>query len=248
MNPNDLDIHLLRTDPGRLIVRYQPLVRLVVGQFITRGCGQRSEYDDLVQEVNRKLIERMPRIRQLYNQKSLFRTYFSVVIRNIFLEEIRKTRLVAEPLPQQYEHPAAHGSHESLVILQEVQRFERAMILFGSEGPLLNLCLRCLLDMGVRHEDLSCFQTDPGFDVRELMLTELNAMGEKKRGDKLNRIGSMLPQLGEKVKSGDNLRKWYGSRLQELLDLMNGQPPKASYTLETIQILMEKSEAQKKDG
>jgi len=248
MTPNELDIHLLNNDPGRLIVRYQPLVKVIVRQFISRGYGQRKDFNDLVQEINRRLLERIPRIRQLYNQKSMFKTYFSVVIRNLYLEEVRRMRLVAEPDAEAYYITSHDHTLNGILVKQEHERLRRAISLFGSEAALLWLCLRALLDQELRASDLEGFSRRPDEDRLKDMLTRLAKLSTMAKSARFNLLAEVAIELGEKERNGEALRKWFNSRVQELISMMNGHPPKSAYSLEIIQILMEKFEVEKNVG
>ena len=75
MHRNDTDIRFLREDPGKLLIRYQPIIRMIVKNLAFQGYLPKRDISDMIQDVNRKLIERLPRIRDQYNYKSQFRTY-----------------------------------------------------------------------------------------------------------------------------------------------------------------------------
>lgn len=242
MDDNQTDIRLLQDDPDELIIRYQPLIRIIIRQYYYRGCISRHEVDDLVQDVNRKLIERMPRIQKLYNGRSRFRTYFSVVIKNVFLEEVRKVRMVTEPHPEAYGMTGRETVVDQLVIRQEIERLRRLIRLFGKESPLLDLILRLFTDLPVRRDDLLAFPHSLNGDEILQLETDLNGTLGLHRRQKLMVISQALAGLGMKLRKPDALRKWYTSRLGELLSWMNGDPPHSHYQEETLLILLEKGE------
>lgn len=246
MDQNELDIHLLKHDPDKLIIRYQPVIRMIIISYINRGCGHKNELQDLIQEVNRKLLERMPRIQTLYNGKSLFRTYFSVVIRNLFLEEIRKPRMVLEPDPDPYGSISRETVLDDLLIRQEIIRFERVIGMFGLEGKLIRLALYLIMDLDITTEMITEFQSaEDEQQAARLRDRFQEAKGILKK-EKLQLLSQLLPDLGEKGRKPDALRKWYTTRLDEVLRLMNGNPPHASFTEETLQILLENALTRKK--
>jgi len=242
MKKNDTDIRLLREDPEKLLIRYQPVIRMIVKNLAYQGYLPKREINDLIQEVNRKLIERFPRIRAHYNGKSQFRTFFSVVIRNLCLEEFRKVRLVAEPVSEFYEQTTAQASSDQLVIRQEYERLHRALRLFGRERPAIWIVLRCFADMPVTPEELSGFELDPGLAVRIQLAAQVNDTIELQKREKMEALSAVFNQLERKPRTADAVRKWASSRLEELVALMNGSPPRSAYTIEILCILLEKTE------
>lgn len=242
MDRNESDIRLLREDPGKILIRYQPIIRVIVKNLAFHGYLPKRDINDLIQEVNRKLIERLPRIRDQYNGKSQFRTYFSVVIRNLCLEEFRKARLVAEPLAEIYEHTDFESSTDQLTIRQEYERLHRAIRLFGREERGLWMVLRCFSDLPVTPDELSGFELDPGAEIRGRLATMVNDTIQMQKREKMEALSAVFNELERKPRTADALRKWTSSRLDELVVLMNGKPPRSAYTVEILCILLEKSE------
>jgi RNA polymerase sigma factor (sigma-70 family) len=242
MQRNDTDIRLLREDPGKLLVRYQPVIRIIVKNLAFQGYLPKRDINDLIQDVNRKLVERLPRIREQYNYKSQFRTYFSVVIRNLCLEEFRKMRLVAEPQPEIYEQTSGETLTDGLLIRQEYERLHRAIRLFGRERHALWVVLRCFADLPVSPDDFSGFEQEPGADIRLRMAQQINDTIALQKREKMEALSAVFNQLEGKPRTADALRKWSASRLDELVSLMNGKPPTSAYTVDILYILIEKTE------
>lgn len=242
MQNNEADIRYLREDPGKLLIRYQPVIRIIVKNLAYQGYLPRRDINDLIQDVNRKLIERLPRIRDQYNYKSKFKTYFSVVIRNLCLEEFRKVRLVAEPQPEIYEQTAAEASTDQLMIRQECERLQRAIRLFGREECALRIVLRCFADLQVAADDFTGFEMNAGADLRMQLAAEVNGTLQLQKREKMEVLSAVFNRLDRKPRTADALRKWTSSRLDELVILMNGKPPRSAYTIEILYILMEKAD------
>jgi RNA polymerase sigma factor (sigma-70 family) len=242
MTINDTDIRLLRENPEKLLIRYQPLIRLIVKNLSYQGYLPRREISDLTQDVNRKLVERLPRIRTQYNGKSRFRTYFSVVIRNLCLEEFRKVRLVAEPQAEPYENMQQEVSAEPMLIRQEYERLHRAVRLFGREEPAIWIALRCFSDLPVKGDQLVGFDRDPGLEVRDQLAVLLNDTLQQQKKEKLEALSQVFSQLDNKARNAEAVRKWSAGRIEEVITLMNGKPPVSAYTADILYILIEKSE------
>jgi len=242
MGRNDIDIRLLREDPEKILIRYQPIIRMIVKNLAFRGYLPKREINDLIQDVNRKLIERLPRIRDHYNYKSQFRTYFSVVIRNLCLEEFRKVRFVAEPQPEIYEQTAAEAATDQLIIRQEYERLHRALRMFGRERHAIWIVLRCFADLRVTPDDFSGFEGDPEADICIQLSADVNDTMMLQKREKMEVLSNVFNLLDRKPRTADALRKWSSNRLDELVALMNGNPPISAYTVEILFILIEKAE------
>lgn len=225
-----------------MLVRYQPVIRMIVKSLAFQGYIPKRDINDAIQDVNRKLVERLPRISEQYNNKSQFRTYFSVVIRNMCLEEFRKVKLVEEPFAEIYEQSVAETSSDQLVIRQEYERLQRAIRLFGRENNAIWILLRCLADLPVSPDELAGFEKDPGIELRMKLADELNGTVQLPKREKLVVMSAVFSQLYHKPRTADALRKWTSTRLDDLIVLMNGKPPRSAYTVEILCILIEKLE------
>jgi RNA polymerase sigma factor (sigma-70 family) len=242
MHSNETDIRLLKEDPWKLLTRYQPVIRIIVKNLAYQGSVPKREIRDLIQDVNRKLVERLPRIVKGFNGQSQFRTYFSVVIRNLCLEELRKVRVVMEPESENYEQTSASITSDRLLIRQEYERLQRALHLFGPEKPAIWISLRLLAELEVSPEDFLDFGSDPGPEERARLAGRINGALQAQKKDKIDVLCEVLNRLGGKPRNPESVRKWTASRLGELAALMNGNPPHAAYTPEILYILIEKAE------
>lgn len=250
MDRNSFEIELLRKDPGKLLLEYQEMIRAIVRLQMSKGLLGFSDQDDLVQEVNQKLLERMPKIQSQFNGGSKLRTYFSVIIRNICLEVFRRPGIVCEPESNPY------GTHEISVepvdvflIRQECEKLKRVLLLMGRHGLILNILLRMLSDLPVSIRDLEEFvrYDNTDHDLNSL-LDELNqSLGEMKK-QKFQVASKVISLLGGKSIMPDSLRKWYLTKLNECLKLMNGNPPTSAYDADSLGILMEKLSLSEKNG
>ena len=90
MTENDKDTELLHSDPHTLILKYQETVKIIVKKYILAGVFRAADFEDIVQEVNMALLAKIPAMQAQYNGMSLFKTYFSVIVRNICMKEHAK--------------------------------------------------------------------------------------------------------------------------------------------------------------
>ena len=88
---NEQDLQLLYSkEPNRIIIKYQKLIFKETLVYQSRGSFQQLETSEVVQELNEVLLRRiLPKLVQ-FEGKSLFRTYFKTVIRNLLHETYKR--------------------------------------------------------------------------------------------------------------------------------------------------------------
>jgi len=246
MDQNDKEIELLNSNPGELLTSYQDLVTIIVRKYRRLGYVPNRETEDLIQETNRRLLERIPRIQKQYNGKSRLRTYFSVIIRNICLEEVRKRQRLEEPKPPDYHKlDQAVDPGDAFLIKQEYERYEKVLRLLFKDKARFVVMLRYLLDLNLSEKlILELFPLIQKDSIGQI-LTRLSIAEEITKKAKFERLSKVLAILEDQTTSPESLRKWFASRSKEFLNLMNGDPPRSAYTLETMQLLIENYENSK---
>ncbi|MEA1878182.1 MAG: sigma-70 family RNA polymerase sigma factor [Bacteroidota bacterium] len=247
MDRNLIEIELLKSDPRKLLLKYQQIIWTIVRSYFSKGMVQFREQEDLVQEINKKLLERMPRIQAQYNYSSKLRTYFSVIIRNICLEEYRKISMVSESDPLIYYKTEASESPVDLFLFnQEYERLQRILVFFHKEQARLNLLLKVFNNITVNARDLDLFHDDRPEADTEILIEKSNNCKDQIKKHKFDLISEVLTSLEGKHTPSESLRKWYSSRLDECLKLMNGSPPTSSYTADSLGLLLEQAHLNKK--
>ncbi len=243
MAQNDNEIWLLKNSPAELLALYQDLIRIIVRKYNRLGYVAGRDTDDLIQEVNRKLLERISKIQKQYNGISMLRTYFSVIVRNICLEEMRKNQNLEEPqspdyhLLDQAEHPI-----DVFLIRQEYERFEKVLKFLFKDRVRFIIMFRYMMDLKITGDQvLNLFSYTSKSDL-ETVIADLNPDDEMTKKAKFEKLSVILNILEKQNTSAESLRKWFVTRSKECLGLMNGDPPRSAYTLESLQILCEKHE------
>lgn len=246
MDLNDKEIWLLNNDPGKLLSEYQGLIRVIVRGYSIRGFVSDRDSDDLVQEINQELLGRLGKIRVQYNGKSSLKTYFSVIIRNICRERFRKNPGLEEPRSPEYNRLERHTNpRNDLIIMQEYERLEKVLKLMLKDRARFNIMLRFILDLRISKVDLYSFEyLDEGEATG--LIDELNGSAGLSKKQIFSKLSEILKILEKRETSPESLRKWFKSRSDEFIRLMNGDPPRSAYSMETIQILIETYDEMKK--
>ena len=189
----------------------------------------------------------MPRIQKQYNERSKLRTYFSVIVRNLCREELRKPFMVSEPDPEPYEvNNISEDPVDIFLIRQEYETLQRILLTFGDQTPRLMLIIKCLAHVKIGSHDLDNFQHSLTNEQKAEVLRLLNWPKDEYRKHQYQHISHAIELLEGKKVTPDSLRKWYAVRQNECLRLLNGDPPQSSYTSETLLFLVEKNNLFKK--
>ncbi len=245
MDRNKVEIHLLQNNPDKLLLKYQQTIRIIVRLQVKRGLIRRADQEDLIQEINRKLIERLPRIQKQYNGSCQLRTYLSVIIRNMCLEELRKNEAVYEPEPAPYQSQLLEEDIDPFLIDQEYERFERVLMTFGKESARLGLIMKYMSGVGVTANELLDFPVKIRHQTKHELCQVLNTAIDDQRKIKFTKLTIAITRLERKHIPPDSLRKWYSARLTICLRLMNGNPPRCAYTAESLELLIERHYSKK---
>ncbi|MFC1733075.1 sigma-70 family RNA polymerase sigma factor [candidate division KSB1 bacterium] len=238
---NIKEIELLRNDPKALIVSYQPVIRFIVQRYIYSGFIQIHDKEDFVQHTNEELLNRIEKIQKQYNGKAQIRTYISVIIRNICIELLNKKKKNPEEITET--ESIEKGSEDTLsgiIIEQEIDRFQKILMLFHKQKARLELCLKILYRISVKKADMEAFY--PGLKDNEYSEVLKSIDPKENHTDKelYQIITPFLNQCEKKDNTSDAIRKWTNMKIDEMITLMNGTPKRANYNKETLQILVEK--------
>ena len=242
MTENEKDIKLLQNNPNSLIIKYQNLIEIIVNKFVQTSYINYSDRDDFIQLINEKLLLKIQKIKEQYNGSTLVKTYMSVIIRNICLEEFRKISVTSfqeiENTPIQYDETS--NAVDKLIIDNEIDRFSMILKLYFKQQSKLEFILKLVFRIPIKVEDFENY-------CRKFKQPEIYKLIEKIKPENKISEGKLyeiiIPYINkcdEKNNSPDALRKWFKTKSSELIELMNGNPHRAFYEKETIQILAEK--------
>jgi RNA polymerase sigma factor (sigma-70 family) len=238
---NEQDVELLRTNPKQLIVKYHKMVEIVVKKYISTGMFEATEFDDIVQSVMESLLSKLPAMQRQYNATSLFKTYLAGIIRNICLKlyhkNTRRVKSVELDGSVQSEPDDLTDRH---LIDHVVSRFRVVVGLYHSQRPKLLLCLKLYFRLPVVAQDIRlpyplCTPAD-----LESLLRSFDGKYETMNEYEIYEIVTpIMNKYERKSNSADALRKWTHSKIQEIIRILNGDPPRFNFDKETLRILVE---------
>ena len=241
MTENDKDIGLLRSDPHALILKYQETVKIIVKKYILAGVFRASDFEDIVQEVNMALLAKIPAMQLQYNGTSLFKTYFSVIVRNICMKEHAKTNREVK-IEQKDITGFIDRAHveEKIVLEKEIQRFRAILSLYYRQRPKLLLCLKLRYRIPLTPEDINLWNPKCSFSDCEMLLENFGSNFDGKDDVEIYKIITPVMNKNEKKSNSiDAVRKWTDSKISEIIQLLNGNPKKLNYNEDTLKTLVD---------
>ncbi|HTR80487.1 MAG TPA: sigma-70 family RNA polymerase sigma factor [Bacteroidota bacterium] len=241
MTENEKDIEMLRSDPKGLILKYQETIRIIVKKFISQGLYNPTEFEDIVQDVNAILLSKIQTMQTHYNGMSLFRTYLSVIVRNICLKESTKQKrksLVVQEVPEEIEVRATVD--ETMMIGHEVRKLKAILSLYRERKSKILLCLKLCFRIPLSRDDVFswCERCEEHDCV--MLLRHFGSNFEEMKDNEIYRIVTPIFNKYEaKTNSPDAVRKWIDYKIHEIIDLLNGNSKKRNHTAETLKILID---------
>ncbi len=243
-NRNIEELRLLHEHPDQLMTRYQSIVETVVAGFIRRGFFDYTEKMDVVQNVNTLLLEKkLDKIKEHFNGSVYLRTYFSKVVYNSCLELTRKKArqpiITGEELLQN-ETARDLNPEQQLAIKDELKRVEALLKGFGKKKAKSIFCLKLFGKKWLDESDLEDYNK---FGLNEELAMIRASFFENYEGlpDKAAYEVAVLlfNKLEKKSNSADSLRKWVNAIVDNMISLLNGEPPVYHHTRDTIRILLQ---------
>ena len=238
---NQQDIELLNKNPHQLILNNQKLIDTIICLFIRSGQFRPEEYDEVKQQVNESLLKSISNIRNQFQGKSLFKTYLSIIIKNLCKEILRKKNkphyILLDDIYVQYAHAEAINS---IVFEEEMTRLQKAIELYYKQKWKLLLCLKLKFKMPFNYNDFSNMNKGISKDEFDNFVQRVMPFQDSPDVVIFTALTDIINRYENKNNSPDALRKWIKSKIDELIDILNGEPPTSHYNEETFQILFEK--------
>ena len=108
------------------------------------------------------------------------------------------------------------------------------------------IMLRFMMDLEINADNLDKHFAGISFHDNKDVLATLNKTSGLNKKEKFDVLSKVLEIIEGRKTSPESLRKWYITRCNDCLSMMNGDPPRSMHTMESLQILIEKSEENKK--
>jgi hypothetical protein len=241
MTENEKDIELLHKNPNALVLKYHETVKIIVKKFILAGIITRADFEDTVQEVLAGVLAKIPTMQKQYNGMSLFRTYFSVIVRNTCMREFAKTkRRIAVEQVEFPDDTEGVSIDKRILIGEEICRFKSVLTLYYKQRPKLLVCLKLHYRIPLNVEDIHLWYPDCSQSDRAILLENFGSDFEAKGDAEVYKIITLIMNKHENKKnSADAVRKWIDSKVYEIIDIMNGTCKRSNYDDESLKTLVD---------
>jgi hypothetical protein len=206
-----------------------------------------EEFDDTVQNVNEALFQKLQRIREQYNGSALVKTYVSAIIRNICLKlhEAKGREPRSTPLNEHMEADPEEFDERSLHprFIEHARGLFRAILVqfdHKDQLPKLLLYLKLRYRLILSADDIQRWYPRCGRSDLDSLLESFGRPYEQMEDREVYRIFTPVAnKAGGKLNSDDAIRKWTRTRIEEILELLNGSPATSSFDEESLGLLVE---------
>jgi len=242
--------------PGNYFLPFLGMIRTIICKVLVQpGYYKYDETDELMQQVQEILLMRERRILDSFQGKAKFSTYLAVVVTNICREirnrELRershRSRLLQVPalgdLSKWFDQIPETGilADEKMIIRDFMWKLHCILMTFQRDFRKLHFCLRVISRLQVQPGDLDS-EGIPADDLREIALRceALNLLdAEAARSEIYPHLSAIFNILEDQRNSQDAIRKWMEYKMDQIVRLLNGDPPQSAFTRETFLLLFE---------
>lgn len=242
--------------PGDYFLSHLSFIGKIIHNFLrSKGVFYPDHEKDIAQQINELLLVREQNILSKYKNKAKFTTYLAVVVTHLCSEVwnadyrhsvrfipfsiFRKSKTNSDPvsfLPESLSDPSCH-----FVIRDVIRELEMILRTYPRDRKRIEFCFKALFHLPLTLEELSPAPIPENLRPEiEKHLAALNNHQEKMTKSvvyqHLNTIFHLTRQTST---SDDAIRKWIDHHLMQIIDLLNGDPPKHAFNRKTFQYLYE---------
>ena len=215
--------HILKDNPHLIVLLHKGYIE----RYIRRKLWNKTLHDDLIQEVFTRLLQsKIYRIyehyKKNYKNNSNFLSYFSVSLRNTYIEALRSKNIVAlmnDDVELTEKHVIVQENlFGQSMIETEIYRFEKVLKLYHNTKPKLILCLKLKYGIEIIINELN--KSFPQYSTEDLKILTGN-YDNTSINDIFDEGIHVFNKYDRKMKNGDSLRKWINRIENELMEKMN---------------------------
>ncbi len=239
-NENSRDLALLRTNPAELILKHQDLIRKIVQEFIDRGVFEVAEEEDIIQSVNERLLEKGALMQREFHGSALPRTYLHGVVRNVCLALYRGEYRPTPYFTRENEPPGTPISSAARIhVERDVRRLRLMVMMYDRLRPRLLLCLKLHFRIVVSREDLGLWYPRLPRGAEERILRIFGSpFDEMTDADVFATVAPIISDIEGTTIPADSIRRWTRNRIDDVVRILNGDPPEARYDHDAIEALV----------
>jgi RNA polymerase sigma factor (sigma-70 family) len=224
----------------KIFLDNQDVLSLIVNDYIYKGLFPGNEKQDIIQSIHERLLNNKKRIVKQFKGDSSFRTYLYVVVRNICLHIARdKKKELAFDNKIHEKHTSFHPM-DTLIIEEEIKRFDRCLGIFCRQRAKLEFCLKLKFRIPITNDEFSNLFPLVNNNIYKEIFQHIEKYHSMTDNMLFDKAIDLLNRSHVKKITANSLIKWTKRKIDDLINLMNGNIKRANYSDETLQILAEK--------
>jgi hypothetical protein len=237
---------------GDYFLPYKKMIETIIWcQLIGKGYYNFEDKEELLQIVYLYLLEKEDKILRLFKHESKFSTYLNAVVTNI-CRDLKKKRIREKKRNSNTgdsdENPAIDNiissdySPEAKVIFEEyIKKLKLILSTYPKNSRKIIVCLKALYRLMILLSELPAGDlTSSSSELITDCITALNNFNSDLTDQAIySLLTKVFNHLEGTNKSNDAIRKWMDDRIKEIILLLNGNPPEASFDKETFKFLFE---------
>ena len=234
-------VSFLRNNPEKFILACQPIIYVCLRFYIKKKMFSINDMEDLVQTVNEKLITNLPMIADQFNGKAQLRTYIGVIIRNICLRIYRENLKEMKIFPISFNGNSLENDPTTEIFIEEeVERFDTILNLHGSRKSKLLFYAKLYLKISIEERDITEYLPMMLLTDREILIKTFGTNFSHITIEEIFEIAApIINRCEQKQSTADSHRRTALRYIEQLIKVMNGDPPVQSYNEDSLRTLIE---------
>lgn len=212
-----------RLDSDEFILQISHVVETVVGKYVARKAVPRREQEDVAMVVLEKFIHQKDKIMGAFQGKSALNTYYVAVLNRMVCEVIRKeSRHWYAVIENEYEISENRITFEfeaekSLIIKNEVIRYQQSIQFFNRTGAKVNLFLKYYFGLPLQPSDYKRYGIKHAHELQQIL-----PGGESvSKGLAFDQLAKAVNLVEGKNLKGDAVRMWLNKQMDVILERLN---------------------------
>lgn len=229
---NEKNKELLLSNPQKFVVENQHVLEIIVRRYIKSGYVLLNDKNEIIQHINVRLLDGViTKMQKQYNPSFFVSTYFACVVNNLCKEFLNVKKKDHDNI--RYEDYAKHKSDfndpsSAVIINEEIERLDLIFRMYHQKKEKLIRALKIKYKIELTEEVL-VENVATNHNLASMTDTEL-----------FKYYSGWISKFDNKPISGDSLKRWTYAKIEEIMNLLNGNKKKSSYDMETLGILFEK--------
>lgn len=225
-------------EPNNLLALFDEEIDKVARTLVKSRALSQHHFDDAIQEVRIKLLEKADNLTSAYRGEAQFSTYINSVILNAFKQYLRQNyKRQTESLKDDQQFTSPNDSMNGLLIHEEKELLKQAVKhLMRHKMHRFLLAIKCYFKIPITSVDIKKYCTDHPEEEAQFLL----AINEYTKKEEiyfwLNRLFNTCEG---KNNTPDSVRIWINEHLNKLIKYLNKTDKSTHHDKNSISLLFD---------